>query len=141
MASDDTTLAPQADTALATVGPIAVRASREDVGEWCGTLDLPPAGDALPFTYPIRWLTHGSVRAALVSALAGHIPVHQVQSFHYRRCLLIDEALTLRVSIFDRGGARRQLHLHGSVFAADGVCVLEMRSEIVGIGKLEGPPA
>ncbi|WP_439496047.1 hypothetical protein [Bosea sp. (in: a-proteobacteria)] len=141
MANDDTTLVPQADVPLATVGPIAVCASREEVDEWCATLDLPPAGEALPFTYPIRWLTHGSVRAALVSALAGRIPVHQAQSFHYRRSLLIDETLTLRVSIFDRGGARRQLHLRGSVFAEDGACVLEMRSEIATIGKLEAAPA
>jgi hypothetical protein len=141
MASDDTTLAPHADIALATVGPIAVCASREDVDEWCRTLDLPPTSERLPFTYPIRWLTHGSVRAALVSALAGSIPVHQVQSFRYRRSLLIDETLTLRVSIFDRGGTRRQLHLHGAVFADDGACVLEMRSEIAAIGKLEAAPA
>lgn len=141
MASDDTAPAPQADTALAMIGPIAVCASREDVADWCGTLDLPPAGENLPFTYPIRWLAHDSVRATLVSALAGGVPVHQVQSFHYRRSLMIDETLTLRVSIFDRGGARRQLHLHGAVFADDGACVLEMRSDITAIGEAEAAPA
>ncbi|WP_395665208.1 hypothetical protein [Methylocella sp.] len=50
--------------------------------------DADPGADAVPATYPFRWLTLPELRPALTRMMgAGVLPVHEGQSFAYERPL------------------------------------------------------
>jgi hypothetical protein len=53
---------------------------------------LEPGAPAVPLTYPFCWMTSPEVRPTLRRMIgdAGVLPIHEAQSFDYRRALALD---------------------------------------------------
>lgn len=81
---------------------------------------LPP-GEAVPATFPMRWLAAPEIRDALraLAAAPNVVPVHESQTFDYAAPLSIGEGYEIRLD------ARREtmpdrLILTGTIAASDG---------------------
>ena len=66
------------------IGSFAVSADEAEIAAFRRAARL-DEGDALPFTYPIRWMARPDIRAALTALVpeAGLVPFHESQSFDY----------------------------------------------------------
>jgi len=104
----------------APIGTFAVSASAADVSAFCRAAHLPD-GDALPFTYPIRWLARPEVRAGLTVLVpeSDLVPFHESQSFDYARPLRRETAYALAVTA-RREHAPERLVVAATISAEDG---------------------
>jgi hypothetical protein len=111
-------------TVTLTVDPAEVRIFAE-------TLDLPAS--PVPPTFPVRFLFHPEIRAALAAFLPadGSLPIHIGQRFRYRRPLVPGESLSCAVSATPADGARPFALVRLHVTDGSGAMVCQAESEIV----------
>lgn len=82
------------------LGPIPVRASVKEVAAFRRETGAPESAN-LPFTYPVRWLTHPNIRAAGAALIDmdGWVPIHESQSFDYECPLDLDVDYQMMVEL------------------------------------------
>lgn len=82
------------------IGSFRVRAEPAEVEAFRAATRLEGGGDALPLTFPIRWLVTPEIRAALVAMVPEPdlVLFHESQSFAYERQLLPGETYALTLS-------------------------------------------
>jgi hypothetical protein len=110
------------------IGPLKVRASAAEVEAFRRETSGGPAAKELPFTFPVRWLTHPDIRAAGASLVDGEpwVPIHESQSFDYERPLEIDTDYQMVVEL-SREAEPPRLLLRAEISAA----VPHLRTEMV----------
>ncbi len=83
------------------VGPLTVRADAAEVEAFRREIFATPGDKAVPFTFPVRWLTHPDIRAAGAGLIGSEpwVPIHELQSFDYERPLEIDIDYQMTVEI------------------------------------------
>jgi hypothetical protein len=59
------------------------------------------SGSRLPFTFPVRWLARPEIHTAAAAMIdeAAWIPIHESQSFDYRRSLEVETDYRMRVDL------------------------------------------
>ncbi|MBM3619860.1 MAG: MaoC family dehydratase [Alphaproteobacteria bacterium] len=117
----------------AAAGPLATVTLRVDAAEidaFAETLGMPAS--PVPPTFPIRFLFHPEIRAALAMFLPadGSLPIHVGQRFRYHRPLTAGETLTCAVSATPPGGARPFALVRLDVSDGTGAAVCQAESEI-----------
>ncbi len=117
----------------AVAGPLATVTLGVDAAEieaFAETLDLPAS--PVPPTFPIRFLFHPEIRAALATFLPadGSLPIHIGQRFRYHRPLVAGETLTCAVSATPPDGARPFALVRLDITDAIGAVVCRAESEI-----------
>jgi acyl dehydratase len=112
---------------LATV-TLSIEAAAIDA--FAETLGLPSS--PVPPTFPIRFLFHPEIRAALAAFLPadGSLPIHVGQRFRYRRPLVAGETLTCAISAAPPDGARPFALVRLDIADATGAAVCQAESEI-----------
>lgn len=118
------------------LGPFAVRAETEEA-EAFGRATGGGAG-RVPFTFPIRWLARPEIRAAaaLLIGETAWVPIHESQSFDYRKPL--ESATDYRMSVeMAHEPTPPRLVLRAEVTGDSGECCLgmEMILRIVAIAQ------
>lgn len=110
------------------LGAFPVSASRDEVEAFRAATGLPP-GEAVPLTFPMRWLAADAVRDALLAlaADADLVPVHESQSFDYEFPLAIDTAFVMRLAA-RRDTAPDRLVVEGAVERADGTVAARLET-------------
>lgn len=75
-----------------------VVARRQEAAEFAAAVGADPAAPRLPTTYPVRWLTHPDIVAAVRRLAADRpeaLPVHELQTVETLAPLPFDRPLTL----------------------------------------------
>lgn len=107
------------------LGPFEVTADPSALARFPGTSTLPT--NAVPATFPIVWLSHPAIRAAIEGcARAGEAAFHEEQSFDYRAALEAGVAYRLTAEI-ERQDAPARIAL-ASRLDRQGEIVLTMRT-------------
>ncbi len=114
-------------------GPLATVTLSVDTAEisaFAETLGLPAS--PVPPTFPIRFLFHPEIRAALAGFLPadGSLPIHVGQRFRYHRPLVAGETLTCAVSATPPDGARPFALVRLDLTDGTGATVCQAESEI-----------
>ena len=106
----------------ADIGTFAVSADADDVAAFRRAARLDES-DALPFTWPIRWMARPDIRAALTALVPEPdlVPFHESQTFDYAAPLRAGTGYMLAVTA-RRDGAPERLVVEG-VLSADGARV------------------
>lgn len=99
-----TTPKPQdtpANLQMVRVGPLIVRAGHAEIAAFQREIGGEIGATAVPFTFPVRWLTHHDIRAAGAALLgaAPFVPIHESQSFDYIRPLIAEADYQMNVEI------------------------------------------
>jgi hypothetical protein len=87
------------------IGPIEVTADAAEADAFRrATSVVAGAGDELPFTFPMRWLAHGEIRAAAARVIGDAtgeqiLALHESQTFDYAAPLKIGETYRLTVKM------------------------------------------
>jgi hypothetical protein len=98
--------------------PLTVRTDAAEVAAFRAETGGAPG--TVPFTFPMRWLAAPEIATALGGLLeAGHVLVHEAQSFAYDAPLDIGRSYLLRVEA-ESGLAPPRLTLRGQVTSLDG---------------------
>jgi hypothetical protein len=111
------------------LGVFAVTASRADVEAFRTATGSRIGGDALPLTFPMRWLVNPDIRAAMATLVpeADLVLVHESQSFDYAVPLRIGAAYALTLQ-----GRRKsdpdQLIVDGTIASRDGSTVATLET-------------
>jgi acyl dehydratase len=115
------------DEPLATV---ALTVDAAEVEAFAEALGLPAS--PVPPTFPIRFLVHPGIRAALAAFLPadGSLPIHIGQRFRYHRPLAIGDRLTCTVSAAPADQARPFALVRLEVSDGTGAAVCRAESEI-----------
>lgn len=105
------------------IGTFAVSAAAAEVAAFRQAARLDETGDALPFTWPIRWMARPDVRAALTALVPEPdiVPFHESQTFDYAAPLRAGATYALAVTA-RRESAPDRLVAEG-VLSADGTRV------------------
>lgn len=117
----------------ALAGPLATVTLSVDAAEinaFAQALDLPAS--PVPPTFPIRFLFHPEIRAALAAFLPadGSLPIHIGQRFRYRRPLVAGETLTCAISATPPDDARPLALVRLDMTDGTGAVVCQAESEI-----------
>ena len=105
------------------LGPFAVSAEAADVAAFRRSARL-QADDAVPFTWPIRWLARPEIRAALLAfAPEGFVPFHESQTFDYVAPLEIDVGYRLEIAARREHGPPDRLVVDGRVTTEGGAAM------------------
>ncbi len=110
------------------LGAFAVCAEPAEVAAFRAATGL-PRGDAVPATFPMRWLAAPEVRDALL-AMAGEpdlVPVHESQLFDYLAPLSIGERYEMCLDV-RRETAPDRLVLTGAITARSGAIHLRIET-------------
>ncbi len=122
------------------LGPFTVRVEVE-AAEAFGRATGGRAGH-IPFTFPVRWLTHPEIRAAAAQMIgeAEWIPIHESQSFDVRRRLEAAVDYRMRIEMW-RETKPPRLNLRAEIVTdADELCVaMEMILRIVSCERSAAP--
>jgi hypothetical protein len=81
------------------LGPFVVRAAAGEAEAFARATGA--SAGRMPFTFPVRWLAHPEIRAA-AGGLVGEtawVPIHESQSFTYRRGLEADVDYRMRIDM------------------------------------------
>lgn len=116
------------------LGPFTVRVEAEA----CAAFGRATDGRAgrLPFTFPVRWLTHPDIRAAAARLIgaAEWVPIHESQSFEVRRPLETAVDYRMRIEMWREAMPPRLLLRAEVATDADEPClVMEMILRIVSV--------
>lgn len=117
----------------ALAGPLAtvtLSVDAAEIGAFAEALGLPAS--PVPPTFPIRFLFHPDIRAALAAFLPadGSLPIHVGQRFRYRRPLVAGETITCAVSATPPDGARPFALVRLDMTDGTGAAVCQAESEI-----------
>ncbi|MFV0280699.1 MAG: hypothetical protein ACK5JM_08050 [Rhodoblastus sp.] len=132
-------LGPQ-ETAL---GPFEALADPAAIAAFKAALDAPGAvldasGAEIPATFPIVWLSLPALKTALREAAgAGHLPVHESQSFDYAQPLVSGAAYRMSVAA-QRENAPPRLVVEAKVADASGAKIVTMRAALRLVPLAEG---
>jgi hypothetical protein len=88
----------------------------------------------VPFTFPVRWLTHPEIRAAAARMIdeAAWIPLHESQSFDYKNSLERDVDYRMKVVMLREAKPSRIILRADIATIADEPCLsMEMTLRIV----------
>jgi hypothetical protein len=126
------------------LGPFVVRAEAGEADAF--RREAGGRAGRIPFTFPVRWFAHPELRAAAARMMgeAGWVPIHESQSFDYRRPLESDVDYRMSVEM-SREAKPPRLVLRAEVVAgADELCLTaEMILRIVSMDQVderEGAP-
>lgn len=117
----------------AVVEPLAtvtLTVDAQEVGAFAAALGLPTS--PIPPTFPIRFLFHPAIRAALAGFLPtdGSLPIHVGQRFRYQRPLIAGETLTCVLSALPPDAARPLALVRLDMTDAAGAAVCHAEAEI-----------
>ena len=109
---------------------VALTVDAADVEAFADALGLPPS--PVPPTFPIHFLFHPEIRAALAAFLPadGSLPIHIGQRFRHRRPLVSGETLTCAVSAAPADQARPFALVRLDLTDSTGTAVCQAESEI-----------
>jgi hypothetical protein len=109
---------------------VALAVDAAEIDTFAAALGLPAS--PVPPTFPIRFLFHPEIRAALAAFLPadGSLPIHVGQRFRYNRPLVLGETLTCAVSATPPDGARPFALVRLDLSDATGAAVCRTESEI-----------
>ncbi len=109
---------------------VSLTVDTQEVSAFAETLGLPAL--PIPPTFPIRFLFHPVIRAALAAFLPadGSLPIHIGQRFRYHRRLVAGETLTCAVSATPPDGTRPFAVIRLDVTDDAGAAVCQTESEI-----------
>jgi hypothetical protein len=107
------------------LGPFAVRAGAgeaEAFGHETGAKGAP-----IPFTFPVRWLARPEIRAAAAGMIqeVAWVPIHESQSFDYRRRLETETDYRMRIDM-RREAKPPRLILRAEITTQSGDLCLDM---------------
>jgi hypothetical protein len=122
------------------LGPFVVRAEREET-EAFGRVTGGKAG-RIPFTFPVRWFARPELRAAAAGMMgeAAWVPVHESQSFDYRRPLESDRDYRMWVSMWREPTPTRLVLRAEIATEEDELCLsMEMILRIVTLSGADEP--
>jgi len=116
--------------AVEPLATVSLTIDEAEVGAFAETLGLPAS--PIPPTYPIRFLFHPQVRAALAGFLPadGSLPIHIGQRFRYHRALVAGETLRCAVNATPPDGTRPFALVRLDITDATGAAICEAESEI-----------
>jgi hypothetical protein len=126
------------------LGPIVVYVIREEVSKFANSLGLPSASRAteetsVPWTYPVRFLSHPAVRDAILDALGpNNPPIQEAVEICYIDCgLAIGTALLMHGDI-QIGDAedRLRIRIQLSLETPDRKPVVRLVTRILGSNTL-----
>lgn len=109
---------------------VALTVDTADIEAFAGALELPAS--PVPPTFPIRFLFHPDIRAALTAFVPadGSLPIHIGQRFHYHRPLRPGERVTCTVRATPADTARPFALVRLDVTDSGGAAVCRAESEI-----------
>lgn len=117
------------------LGPFAVRTEEAEVEAFAratgGTVGR------IPFTFPVRWFARPELRAKVAEIMgeADWVPIHESQSFDYRRPLEHDGDYRMRVEMWREPKPARLILRAEIATEEDELCLsMEMILRIVTIG-------
>ncbi len=119
------------------IGPIEVSTGREDVFRFANALcpqgTAPSASQAVPLTFPIRWLSLPEIGDVIRQSLQGSnvVLLHTGQSFDYETPLVIDSYYRLHVRASRRPEGGNRLHVVGTAFDVTGELALTMGATLL----------
>jgi acyl-CoA thioesterase FadM len=117
------------------LGPFAVRTEEAEVEAFAratgGTVGR------IPFTFPVRWFARPELRATVAEMMdeADWVPIHESQSFDYRRPLDIDSDYRMRVEMWREQKPARLILRAEIATGEDELCLsMEMILRVVSVG-------
>jgi hypothetical protein len=122
------------------LGPFVVRAEAGEA-EAFGRVAGGKEG-RIPFTFPMRWLARPELRAAAARMMgeAAWVPIHESQSFDYRRPLERDIDYRMRVEMWCEAKPARLILRAEIATDKDELCLsMEMILRIVNMGAPDEP--
>jgi hypothetical protein len=122
------------------LGPFAVRTKEAEVEAFAratgGTVGR------IPFTFPVRWFALPELRAKAAEMMgeAAWVPIHESQSFDYRRPLKSNSDYRMRVEMWREQKPARLILRAEIATGEDELCLgMEMILRIVGLGGPDEP--
>lgn len=107
------------DDASGRLDDVVVRADAAAVAAFRRAACFEEDGEAVPATFPFRWLTLPVVRPTLSRMIGdGVVPVHEAQSFAYERPLALDAEYRVGF-VFRRSSAPDRLTVTASIETPD----------------------
>lgn len=118
------------DAPVGALATVTLRVDAAEISAFAETLGLPAS--PVPPTFPIRFLFHPEIRAALAAFLPadGSLPIHVGQRFRYQRPLVVGETLTCAVGATPPDGARPFAIVRLDMTDGTGAAVCQAESEI-----------
>lgn len=122
------------------LGPFAVRTEEAEVEAFAratgGTVGR------IPFTFPVRWFARPELRAKVAELMgeADWVPIHESQSFDYRRPLESDSDYRMHVEVWPEQKPARLILRAEIATNEDELCLsMEMVLRIVSVGGPDEP--
>lgn len=128
------------ETAGKTLGPFAVATDAAALARFSAVAGA--ASMEVPTTFPIVWLSHPELRAAILKfARPGEVAFHEEQTFDYR-APLVPEATYALTALIERVEEPARIILASEV-VRDGATILAMRTvlRLIATGALATTPA
>ena len=103
---------------------------------------LAPDEPAVPLTYPFCWITLPEVRPMLERMIGGacFLPIHEAQTFDYRRSLALDAEYRVAFSLERKAGPER-LIVNAAVSTPGGETCATFETVLRLVPETQRPPA